>query len=248
MPLLLNGCPLLPSASQTQTPPGGGSPGGSASGSPGGSASGSPGDPVPGVSSSLQLATCDFMRGVGAVGRRQVQGGSCGSEGLTPPPAGSADCPGLSFPTGTTETIQAQLTLYGRPDNSPSFSGQTGYSGDPQGGNGTYCDPTTYAVAYQNTQFPHGTRVYIPRFQKYFARDDDCSSPQYPDFCPGTHLDLWIGDSPSDDGNGGKAVTDCEDALTGNEEPIIIYPPPGEPVPNPGPIYQNGTCPNLPPL
>ena len=160
----------------------------------------------------------------------------------------SADCPGLSFTTGTTQTVQVQLTLYGRPDNSPPGSGQTGFSGDPQGGNGTYCDPTTYAAAYQNTTVPLGTRVYIPRFQKYFVRADDCSSPDYPNFCPGMWFDLWIGDSLSDDADGGTAVINCENGLTGNPEPVILYPPPGEPVPNPGSIYQNGVCPNLPPL
>jgi hypothetical protein len=152
----------------------------------------------------------------------------------------SASCPGLSnLPTGSTQTITAQLTFYGAPDNSPPGSTQTSLTGDPNGGDGTYCNPTVFAAAYQNTTVPSGTRIYVPRLQKYFARQDDCSSPQYPNFCPGMWFDLWIGPANV------QGAVDCENSITRNPEPVILYPPAGEPVPNSGPIYSNGICPNV---
>src|SRR5262245_22616121 len=108
------------------------------------------------------------------------------------------------------------LTFYGWYDNTPP-GGDIAY---PQlhstaGGTGTFSDPITFATA--TAELSAGTKVYVPRVQKYFIMEDSCQecgedwSSHGPNGGPGLyHIDLWLG------GKGGSAfdAIDCEDALT----------------------------------
>jgi len=131
------------------------------------------------------------------------------------------------------------LTFYGWYDNTPpgcAISYPDLHS--CAGGSGTYSDPITFAS--DRSEIKPGTRVYVPRVQKYFIMEDDCTecdqdwSGQGPDGGPKMwHFDLWLG------GKGGNEfdAIDCEDALTlsdssGNPymESVTINPPSNETV------------------
>jgi hypothetical protein len=149
---------------------------------------------------------------------------------------------------GATETVQATVTFYGWPDNSPP-SNQIAYpvsGGYPTvhnvaSGDGTYCNPSSMATEKSDLAlFPIGTRIYISIIQKYFVLEDDCahSGPAFGDGSNGCSLiwfDNWVGGSATDNPN---AVVDCEDNLTPNgKQPVIVNPPNNLPVPLPGPIF-----------
>jgi hypothetical protein len=149
--------------------------------------------------------------------------------------------------TGATSTVQATITFYGWPDNTPP-SAQIEYpaSGYPTvhnaaGGTGTFCDPITFATEPADlTQFPIGTRLYYNFLQKYFVLEDGCL-PSGPSFgggslgCYGIWFDTWVGGSAKDNPN---AVVNCENGLTPNGlSAIVVNPPDTLPVPHPGPIF-----------
>jgi hypothetical protein len=131
------------------------------------------------------------------------------------------------------------LTFYGWYDNTPpgcAISYPDLHS--CAGGTGTYSDPITFAS--DKSEIKAGTRVYVPRVQKYFIMEDDCTecdqdwSGQGPDGGPKMwHFDLWLG------GKGGNEfdAIDCEDALTRSDssgnpymESVTINPPSNETV------------------
>lgn len=177
---------------------------------------------------------------------------SCGRFGTTStlPPAGTAAQSDKCYvvkqdPT----TVKATITFYGWPDNSPPGNRIAhGVIHKHAGGDGTYCNPTTFATERKNNQsIPYGIKIYVPFLQQYFIREDLCaaSGPKKgsgSNGCKGLWFDLWIG------GNGqskAHAVIKCERTLTpAGKVNVILYPDSGLPVANPGPIYVNAPPPN----
>ena len=149
-------------------------------------------------------------------------------------------------------TVMATITFYGWPDNSPPGN----RIAHPvihkvASGDGTWCNPTTFATERRNNaQIPYGIKIYVPFLKQYFIREDECaaSGPGVGSGSNGCYklwFDLWIGgDAKSDT----KAVVHCEDALTPNSKvAVILYPKSDLPVNLPGPIYGDapppyGTC------
>jgi 3D (Asp-Asp-Asp) domain-containing protein len=141
------------------------------------------------------------------------------------------------------------LTAYGWYDNTPPGCAIS-YPDIHQcaGGTGTYSDPITFAS--DKSEIKAGTKVYVPRVQKYFIMEDDCTecdqdwSGQGPDGGPKMwHFDLWIG------GQGGNEfdAINCEDALTlgdANGDPLLesvtINPPSTETVSS-QPLFNTST-------
>lgn len=119
-------------------------------------------------------------------------------------------------------TLFVPVTFYGAADNDPPGSTTIEFPQVHQaaGGTGTYADPITFATAYDDT-YPPGTRIYVPRLEKYFVMEDSCACDQ-----PEDHVDLWAGGTGADPG-----VLDCENQLTisGNEE-VVKDPDPRRPV------------------
>src|SRR5437016_2147806 len=146
-------------------------------------------------------------------------------------------------------TQQMFLTFYGWYDNTPP-GGDISYPKihSTAGGVGTYADPITFA-SYTG-EIAAGTKVYVPRVQKYFVMEDSCQECQAdwtgkgPNGGPNLrHLDLWLG------GKGGNEMLaiDCEDALTHYNadntptmEPVIVSPPSTETVSS-EPLFNTGT-------
>ncbi|HEY4021113.1 MAG TPA: ricin-type beta-trefoil lectin domain protein [Pseudonocardiaceae bacterium] len=155
-------------------------------------------------------------------------------------------------PSASRATQQAFITMYGWYDNTPP-SASISYPTLHQtaGGTGTFADPITYASDKSET--PPGTKIYVPRVQKYFVMEDDCSECDAdwkghgPDGGPNLwHFDLWLG------GKGGNAISaiECEDALTNYNpdntpklESVIVNAPSGETVSS-APLFNtgNGNC------
>jgi hypothetical protein len=189
---------------------------------------------------------------------------SCGLPNLPWAPNGSAGS-GAGFsalPFGCYVTkieqspVRATITFYGWPDNSPPGN-QIAHPviHGVASGDGTYCNPTTFATERSNNnRIPYGIKIYVPFLKQYFIREDDCahSGPHRghgSNGCSGLWFDLWIG--------GGKAskahaVIWCENHLTPNAKvQVYLYPKSGLPVANAGPIYQDdppplGRCDGVP--
>jgi hypothetical protein len=147
-------------------------------------------------------------------------------------------------------TTEATVTFYGWPDNSPPGN-QIAHPviHHHAAGIGSFCDPTTFATEptpKENALIPYGTRIYVPYMQKYFIREDDCttSGPQGLG-CSGVWFDLWIG---GDAQSYFPAVIECENRMTMNTKvDVIVHARPGEPVSWLGPIYNDipppkGSC------
>ena len=100
---------------------------------------------------------------------------SCGrSSGPALPPlvnaAHNASCYAIKQdPT----TVQATITFYGWPDNSPPGN----KIAHPiihkrAGGDGTYCNPTTFATEKKNdTTIPYGIKIYVPEIGRASCRE-----------------------------------------------------------------------------
>jgi len=173
------------------------------------------------------------------------------------------------IPTGKDAQFTVdQITFYGYFDNSPpglAIAHPVIHGG--AGGVGTFEDPVTFAVAPQvQKQVPAGTIIYIPRLQKYFIMEDDCTDsgpggePVQGLGCDGELLsgknefDLWIDGDPkphakdnpgSGPGNTNKNMTSCEDKLTKDNVKVIMNASDGKPV-DTTPMLNNGTCSPLP--
>jgi hypothetical protein len=146
-------------------------------------------------------------------------------------------------------TVSATITFYGWWDNTPPGN----KIAHPilhkhAGGDGTYCNPTTFATEHKNNiQIPYGIKIYVPFIKQYFIREDDCA-PSGPKSgsgskgCHGLWFDLWIGGNAQ---SKKSALFACEDKLTPNGKvSVILWPDSGEPVAYPGPIYRNAPPPN----
>jgi hypothetical protein len=182
---------------------------------------------------------------------------SCGQSNGPPlsPPNGvrAAIAPHACYVTKIANVkATATITFYGWPDNDPPGKAIA----HPvvhhiAGGDGTYCNPTTFATERSNNAaIPYGTKIYVPFLKQYFVREDDCA-PSGPPVGSGNNgcyklwFDLWIGGNAKSKTG---AVVRCENAMTPNGKVIVIVDPDAnQPVANPGPIYRNapppaGTC------
>ena len=172
---------------------------------------------------------------------------------------GSSNIPSSSQGTATVNScyivkqdptnVKATITFYGWPDNSPPGN-QIAHPviHKHAAGDGTYCNPTTFATEHTNNKtIPYGTKIYVPFLKQYFVREDLCaaSGPSKASGSNGCYrlwFDLWIGGTAKSKGN---AVIACELRLTPSGElPVILWPRDGMPVAHPGPLYRNQPPPN----
>jgi hypothetical protein len=148
--------------------------------------------------------------------------------------------------------VTATITFYGWPDNSPPGNKIAhGVIHKRAGGDGTYCNPTTFATEKANDKtIPYGIKIYVPFIKQYFIREDLCahSGPKKGsghNGCKGLWFDLWIGGNAQSKSH---YVIKCERQLTpGGKVSVILYPKSGMPVAHAGPIYKNqpppyGSC------
>lgn len=148
--------------------------------------------------------------------------------------------------------VRATITFYGWPDNSPPGN-QIAHPviHKRAGGDGTYCNPTTFATERANDKtIPYGIKIYVPFIKQYFIREDLCaaSGPTSGSGSQGCHklwFDLWIGGTAKSNPHD---VIACERKLTpGNEVSVVLWPQDGLPVAHAGPIYRDtpppdGSC------
>lgn len=173
------------------------------------------------------------------------------------PPVG-APAPGALGPSScyvssiAPANATATITFYGYPDNTPPGKAIAHpIIHQRAGGDGTYCNPTTFATEKSNdAHIPYGTKIYVPFIRKYFVREDLCAASGPPvgsgsNGCYKLWFDLWIGGNRHSDV---KALVACELELTPNGKvEVVLNPGPGLPVANPGSVYRNrprpdGTC------
>ncbi|HYL26801.1 MAG TPA: hypothetical protein VEW74_03140 [Candidatus Nitrosotalea sp.] len=147
------------------------------------------------------------------------------------------------------QTVKATITFYGWPDNSPPGN-QIAHPVIHQraGGDGTYCNPTTFATERSNgKRIPYGIKIYVPFLKQYFIREDLCAasgptSGSGSNGCYRLWFDLWVGGNAK---SKPRAVINCELKLTPNNQvDVILWPKSGMPVAHPGAIYRNQPPPN----
>lgn len=158
----------------------------------------------------------------------------------TPRPAAPAAAPQpvTHATSGTSQSVWE--TSYAAIDNDPSGSRAIAYPSVHRqaGGTGTYNDPLTLAADVR--WLPVGTRVYAPRWHKYYVMEDECVE------CEGDwsgshfhHVDLYMSSSVQ------SGVISCENAATKDQaenDTIIINPDPNRPV-DTTPLYTDaGGC------
>jgi predicted small lipoprotein YifL len=146
-------------------------------------------------------------------------------------------------------TVNATITFYGWPDNSPPGN-QIAHPviHKHAGGDGTYCNPTTFATERSNDkQIPYGIKIYVPFLKQYFIREDLCAasgptSGSGSNGCYQLWFDLWVGGTAK---SKASAVIKCELELTPNDKvPVILWPDDGMPVAHAGPLYRNQPAPD----
>jgi hypothetical protein len=146
-------------------------------------------------------------------------------------------------------TVKATITFYGWPDNSPPGN-QIAHPviHKHAGGDGTYCNPTTFATERANNkEIPYGIKIYVPFMKQYFIREDLCAASGPPtgsgnNGCYKLWFDLWVGGTAKSKTH---AVVACELKLTPNGKvPVILWPRDGLPVAHAGPIYRNAPPPD----
>lgn len=142
---------------------------------------------------------------------------------------------------GTTQSVWE--TQYAALDNDPAGSRTIAYPA-PQGvhsqagGTGTYNDPLTLAA--DPRWLPIGTRVYAPRWHKYYIMEDECVECEA-DWAANHfhHVDLYMSSSVQ------AGVVSCENAATKDQaenDVIILNPAANLPV-DTTPLYTNaGGC------
>jgi 3D (Asp-Asp-Asp) domain-containing protein len=126
-----------------------------------------------------------------------------------------------------------KITFYASMDNDPPFSTTIAYPRLHQkaGGTGTYADPITFAADAR--LYPTGTRIYVPRFRKYFVMEDRCAGAV--DAYPAALIDLYAG--TTDDAR----ILDLEDALTPDGPINVVVGPQKNYVVDTHPFWRNGT-------
>ncbi|MBV8499898.1 MAG: hypothetical protein JO003_11660 [Candidatus Eremiobacteraeota bacterium] len=146
-------------------------------------------------------------------------------------------------------TVTATITFYGWPDNSPPGNAIAHpVIHKHAGGDGTYCNPTTFATEHANNKrIPYGIKIYVPFLKQYFIREDLCAASGPPtgsgnNGCYKLWFDLWVGGTAKSKAH---EVVRCERLLTPTHKvDVILYPREGMPVAHPGPIYRNRPPPN----
>ncbi|HKE36344.1 MAG TPA: hypothetical protein VKB39_02880 [Candidatus Baltobacteraceae bacterium] len=154
--------------------------------------------------------------------------------------------------TVSPKSVMATITFYDYPDNTPPGKAIAHpVIHQRAGGDGTYCNPTTFATEKaNNTDIPYGTKIYVPLIKRYFVREDLCAASGPPvgsgsNGCYKLWFDLWIGGNAH---SNVRALVACERNLTPNDKVrVVLDPGPSMPVTNPGSIYRNrprpkGTC------
>jgi hypothetical protein len=184
-----------------------------------------------------------FMASVIALAACQGGTGPSPAPGrLLPNAAPAISCYGGD--NGTPASVSDTVTFYGWPDNTPPGAAIAHpVIHATAGGDGSYCDPTTFATEptkAENARIPYGTRIYVPAVDKYFIREDDCTKSGFQHLgCAGIWTDLWIG---GDKASKRKAVIHCENAITPDGKvTIVLHPGPDEAVNWLGPIYSDAT-------
>lgn len=174
---------------------------------------------------------------------------SCAQSGGPPLPPGTPAFQGCYRVKGSPATVKATITFYGWPDNSPPGNSIA----HPvihrhAGGDGTFCNPTTFATEHSNNKFiPYGIKIYVPFLKQYFIREDLCaasgpSTGSGQNGCYKLWFDLWVGGTAKSKPH---EVVRCERLLTPPQKvDVILYPRDGMPVAHPGPIYRNSPPPN----
>jgi hypothetical protein len=154
-------------------------------------------------------------------------------------------------PAAAAETVitTAFTTGYTYFDNTPPNSNTICCSQMPRGaagGTGTYADPITLAVGFNNANvmdFPAGTRFYIPHVRRYFIVEDMCVGCHDPGKQPGATVwvDMWVGGTG---GDSQAAAQDCAGKLTDSDKPLhtLIQNPPTGLAVVAGPLFQNNQC------
>jgi hypothetical protein len=145
--------------------------------------------------------------------------------------------------------VKATITFYGWPDNAPPGNKIAHpVLHDRAGGDGTYCNPTTFATERKNNkQIPYGVKIYVPFLKQYFIREDLCTTSGPPtgsgsNGCYELWFDLWIGGNKNSKKH---SVFACERKLTPDRQvPIVLWPRDGMPVRHAGPLYRNQPPPN----
>ncbi len=112
---------------------------------------------------------------------------------------------------------------------------QGGATGTGAGGTGTYQDPITFATA--PTEWPPGTRLYVPYIQRYVIMEDLCASCVSDWSAKKYHIDIWV----NSNGQCSSQVIDCENTLTQSSADVEVNPPPGRPVIT-QPLFNTTTC------
>ncbi|HEU0028282.1 MAG TPA: hypothetical protein VFQ25_14310 [Ktedonobacterales bacterium] len=142
---------------------------------------------------------------------------------------------------GTTQRVWE--TFYAAFDNDPAGSLAIAYPApegkhERAGGVGSYADPLTLAADAR--WLPAGTRVYAPRWHKYFIMEDQCVECEA-DWSDKRfhHVDLFMPPSMK------AGVLGCEDAATKEQaenDIIVLAPAPNLPVDS-TPLYTDtGGC------
>lgn len=145
--------------------------------------------------------------------------------------------------------VNATITFYGWPDNTPPGNRISHpIIHKHAGGDGTYCNPTTFATERSNNkEIPYGIKLYVPFLKQYFIREDLCAasgptSGSGSNGCYGIWFDLWIGGNAKSKSH---AVVKCELKLTPSKRvPVVLWPKSGLPVAHPGAIYRNSPPPD----
>jgi 3D (Asp-Asp-Asp) domain-containing protein len=135
-------------------------------------------------------------------------------------PADGSDAAGTTMPV--------YVTFYGWADNSPPGSaiaypksGGQPTVHDSAGGVGTFVDPITFAT--DPTEFPPGTRLYVPFIQKYVTMEDSCSDCATDWASHKWHIDIWMNSSASENAT---ALLNCENSWTRSQTDVELNPPP----------------------
>lgn len=189
-----------------------------------------------------RLGAALFVTAVVAVGTScQVIAGTplpAGHHWKAPKPVPTPTPTPTASPAPAAGTLNAYVTGYGWPDNSPPGPVTSG-PGGRAGGVGSFTDPITLAVGYVGGKpdFSYGTKFYIPNVRRYFVVGDTCSSCHSHPAGVSVWVDMWVGGNGQDD----AAVLRCEDALTGDHK-VMRDPPVGLPVVTGSLLDSAGRC------
>ena len=158
----------------------------------------------------------------------------------------------ISEPTSTPtvkscigDCVDAFITFFGWPDNSPSGNGiyfkksqfpETVH--EVAGGVGTYQDPVTFAS--DPDLYPAGTKIYLPYLKKYAIMEDVCAGCVENWKNNGRiHVDIWMESGSTFE----SELSKCQGYWTRRKVEIEIDPPRGKVV-DTKPLFNNlnGAC------